>query len=423
MPTFHWMLCLLALGLAASPLSSAEEPANLDRDWPQWRGPHRDGQWRGTPWPDSLDDQHLTLRWRIPLEPSYSGPLVVGDRVFVTETRNERDEVVSCLSRDGGQVLWTVQWPGAMSVPFFARANGDWIRSTPAYADGRLFVAGMRDTLHCLDAATGSVVWQMDFVKELKTELPAFGCVCSPLVVGDHVYLQAGAALLKLEAATGRILWRKLDDGGGMNGSAFSSPCLARVGRSEQLLVQTRTHLCGVDPEGGELLWKQEVPAFRGMNILTPTVLQDAVFTSTYGGKSFLYRLGETPSGWQTTLAWDHKVQGYMSSPVVIDGHAYLHLRNQRFTCIDLTTGESRWTTEPFGRYWSLIAQGDRILALDEAGMLRLIRATPEKFDLLSERKVSDQECWAHLAVAGADVVVRELNGLAVYRWAEVPQR
>ncbi len=78
---------------------------------------------------------------------------------------------------------------------------------------------------------------------------------------------------------------------------------------------------------------------------------------------------------------------GYMSTPVVIDGHAYLHLQNQRFTCINLKTGERTWTSQAFGKYWSLVAQGDRMLALDQRGVLRLIKANPKKFDLLGEIK------------------------------------
>jgi hypothetical protein len=106
-----------------------------------------------------------------------------------------------------------------------------------------------------------------------------------------------------------------------------------------------------------------------------------------------------------------------MSTPVFVDNHAYLHLRNQRFTCVDLRTGERKWTTRPYGKYWSLVANGDRILALDQRGDLLLIRATPEKFDLLDERKISNDSTWAHLAVCGRDVFVRELNALAAYRW------
>ena len=109
-----------------------------------------------------------------------------------------------------------------------------------------------------------------------------------------------------------------------------------------------------------------------------------------------------------------------MSSPVVIGGHIYLHLQNQRFTCIELATGKSCWTTTPFGKYWSLVANGDRILALDERGELLLIRANPEKFEQLDLRKISDDPTWAHLAVCGDEIFIRELNAMAAYRWRDV---
>jgi outer membrane protein assembly factor BamB len=157
-------------------------------------------------------------------------------------------------------------------------------------------------------------------------------------------------------------------------------------------------------------------------------VVGDAVFTSTYGGKSWLFdlaRSGDATSpgkSFSINERWQNKTQGYMSTPVVIDGHVYLHLRNQRFTCIELATGKERWTTQPFGKYWSLVAQGSKILALDERGDLLLINATPEKFDLLGQRHVSDSPTWAHLAVTDSELFIRDLKGLAVHRWDAVAQ-
>jgi hypothetical protein len=115
--------------------------------------------------------------------------------------------------------------------------------------------------------------------------------------------------------------------------------------------------------------------------------------------------------------AWQEKSQGYMSSPVFIDGHAYLHLRNQRFLCIDLPSGERKWTTTPFGQYWSLVAHKDLILALDEVGELLLIRANPQEFELLDRRQISEQPTWGHLAVSGDQIFIRELKAIAAYRW------
>ena len=400
--------------LMGSP-AQAESPV----DWNQWRGPQRDGTYRGPAWPAGIDETRLRELWRVKLGPSYSGPIVVGDRVFTTETRDKLYEVVSAWNRETGKKIWETQWEGSLSVPFFAKSNGDWIRSTPAYDNGRLYVAGMRDVLVCLDAASGQQVWRRDFADELKTPVPAFGFVCSPLVIGDAVFVQAAASFMKLDKNTGEVIWKTLEDGGGMFGSAFASPFLANVAGKEQLLVQTREKLAGVALDTGAVLWEQTVPAFRGMNILTPTIFEDGVFTSSYGGKSTLYRVNSGSDGWEVKEEWTNKTQGYMSSPLIIDGHAYLHLRNQRFCCINLATGKETWITEPFGKYWSLVAQGDRLLALDERGELLMIRANPEKFELLESRKLGSDETWAHLAVTPGRLYVRELGALTVYAWEE----
>jgi outer membrane protein assembly factor BamB len=131
-----------------------------------------------------------------------------------------------------------------------------------------------------------------------------------------------------------------------------------------------------------------------------------------------LFKANTGGEGGDLTLAWDNKLQGYMSTPVVIDGHAYLHLRNTRFACVDLASGEVTWTTtDRFGKYMSMVVQGDKILALDQKGELFLFRANPAKFEKLDERKLTDNETWAHLAVVGHELFVRELNAIAAYEW------
>ncbi|MGV3605964.1 MAG: PQQ-binding-like beta-propeller repeat protein [Planctomycetaceae bacterium] len=393
--------------------------AESQPSWLQWRGNRRDGSYDGPAWPDSITADNLKRVFRVPLAPSYSGPIVMEDRIFVTETRDKKVEVVSALSRKDGSVLWSKSWEGSLTVPFFAASNGSWIRATPACDGETLYVAGIRDVLVALDAKTGDERWRADLMQQFKAPLPAFGFVSSPLIRGDALYVQAGGGVVKLERSTGKVLWRVLESSDGMYGSAFSSPVLATVGGREQLLVQTRQKLCGVDPESGEVFWSTDVPAFRGMNILTPTVIDGNIFTSSYGGKSLLYKVGGTTDKQEVSVLWENKTQAYMSSPVVVGNYVYVHLRNQRFACIDLTTGKEQWTTKPFGQYWSLVLQGDKILALDERGDLLLIRANPQKFELLSSRKVSEESTWAHLAVSGQQVIVRELNALAVFDWKD----
>ena len=104
--------------------------------------------------------------------------------------------------------------------------------------------------------------------------------------------------------------------------------------------------------------------------------------------------------------------------PVRLGEYLYTHLESNRIACLDAKTGRPKWTTDPtFGEYVSFVARGDRLLGLDQKGVLYLIRATPEKYDLLDQRKVSDADTWAHLAVCGDEVFVRDLKGVTAYRW------
>lgn len=403
--------------MAGTVMAACSAVKAADSAWPQWRGPLRDGRISDAAWPTTLSETNLKPLWREEFGPSYSGPVVGNDVVFVTETKDSKLEVVHALDRATGKRLWQREWAGALRVPFFARENGDWIRSTPTFDGDALYVAGMRDLLVCLDAGSGSVRWQLDFVSEYKKPVPAFGFVCSPLVVDGSVYVQAGAGVARIDKTSGKVVWRTLDDGGGMWGSAFSSPVSTKLCGVEQLVVQTREQLAGVSMSDGSVLWTQKVPAFRGMNILTPTIWGDAIFTSSYGGKSSLYRVIKDGDTWRTEEVWTNKTQGYMSSPIVHEGHAYLHLKNQRVTCIDLQTGKETWTTKPYGKYWSMIASGDRALALDQRGELFYLHLTPEKFDLLGSHKISEQETWAHLAISDNQLFIRELNALAAFDW------
>jgi outer membrane protein assembly factor BamB len=401
----------------------AAPPVPVTHTWPQWRGPTRDSLVTAGPkWPDKLAGEALTQLWRVELDRGYPGPIVSADRVFVAETAGREREVVRALDRKTGKEIWRAEWKGSLTVPFFALRNGSWIRSTPAFDGESLYVAGIRDVLVCLNAADGKERWRVDFVEKYKTPLPAFGYVSSPLIDGDALYVQAGAAVCKLDKRTGEVLWRKLESRDPMMGSAFSSPVVATIAGRKQVVFQTREKLAGLDPETGEVLWERSVPAFRGMNILTPTVFKDQIFTSTYQNRSYLYTVSGSPDAkdkFAVAEAWNNKVQGYMSSPVLIDGHVYLHLQNRRVACIELATGKEKWiTSERFGEYWSMVAQGDKILALDQDGTLYLMRANPEKFELLDSRKIAGKaETWGHLAVAGDEIFVRELEAIVAYRW------
>ncbi len=386
-------------------------------DWPQWRGPTRDGVVAGSSWPNRLDDNSFKSIWSCKLGPGYSGPIVHAGKVFVAESLDEKEESVRAFELATGKQLWQARWPGHVSVVFIAKPNGDWIKATPACDGECLYVVGMQDVLVCLEVESGRERWRVDFTELLKTPIPQFGSVSSPLVVGEHVYVQAAGSFLKLDKKTGKLVWRTLKTDAKMQDNPFASPVLATLAGKRQLVVQSRKLLAGVDEDNGEVLWSIPVPAFQDTNVLTPLVHRDQIFTSSYGGGSFLVEIRKTGDKFEVQQRWRSKPQGYMSSPVRVGEHLYHHLRNQRFCCLSLADGSEKWTTDPFGKYWSMAVQGDKILALDQTGDLRLIRANPDKFELLGKMHVTDATSWAHLAIVEDLVLIRALDGLTVYRW------
>lgn len=398
--------------------AEAKVPAAYPGEWNQWRGPDRSGHVRSGKWPARLTNDNFQRMWRVEMGPSYSGPVGGKDVVFTTATENEKTETVTAVNRHTGEVLWKVEWEGSMKVPFFAARNGSWIRSTPAFDGESVYVAGMLDVLVSLDAKTGKENWRVDFPKRFQSGKEAFGFVCSPLVVGDSLFVQTGAGLVKLDKATGETVWLSMKDKGGMFGGAFSSPVTAKLAGKDHLLVQTREALCGVSPDSGDVLWSHKIKTFRGMNILTPVPFGDTVFTSAYGGRGHLFGVAEQDGKLVSEKKWTNRVQAYMSTPVVVDGHAYVYLRSKRFCCMDIATGELKWTSSNVAdENWSMVAHKDRILALSEAGELYLIAANTKEYEVIDVIEVAEAETWAHLAVDGDQVLIRDLEGLSAFTW------
>ncbi len=220
----------------------------------------------------------------------------------------------------------------------------------------------------------------------------------------------------KMDQATGKTLWQSCQDGAGQNSSVFSSPAIHTVGGKRQLIVQRRSELAGVDLDTGTKLWATAVPAFRGMSIMTPTVFNDQFFISNYQHPSMMLSVSKSDSGFSVFEKWKLKARGYMTTPVVIDGFAFTFLQNERFACIDLNMGHQKWVSDKFGKYASLIANGDQILALTSAGELVLFKANSERFEIIARRPVGS-DSWAHLTVSGDEVFVRNLDELLVLKW------
>ena len=341
-------------------LMIAEPKSKESETWNQWRGQDRTSVISQDNWPRHLGAETLREQWSVPLNEGYSSPVLTQRMVYSLETRDKTDEVFRAFDRHSGEELWSYTVPGAMKVPFFAARNGSWARSTPATDQKRVYFLTMLDVLTCLDAETGNLVWQVDLKQREGTDIPTFGGVSSPLIDGDYLYIQGGHAAAKLDTRTSENLWRVLEDRRGMFGGSFSSPIIASLHGVRQFIVQTRSTLAGVDLESGEILWSRPVKASRGMNILTPLVSKNRIFTASYGGGSFCYEIGLENGAFSVDLAWQNKeLEGYMTTPVTVGNCIYHQGRDKKLYCIDFETGDVQWTSDKaFGQYWSMVVNG-----------------------------------------------------------------
>ncbi len=397
------------LGGGVGSLANGDEPT-----WNQWRGPSRDGVWPGE-LPTSL--AALELAWEAPLQPSYSGPITDGKWVFTTETVDKSLERMTAYDLATGELKWSAQWAGAIEVPPYAAVNGSWFKSTPTLAEGSLVVLGMRDEVVCLDPATGRIRWQADLAERFSARRPPFGGVCSPIVDQGSVYVMAGGGTVKLSLSDGSTLWRTLADEG-EDDDALSSPVIATLAGVRQLVVQTRTRLCGVDLTSGALLWSTRIEAYRNMNILTPTVIGDRIFTAAQQGRAQCFQISLNDGAWSCVELWSQRTQAYMSSPVTDGETLFVHTSNERLQALDAASGEVLWTSNPVGKYQSLVRNDKVLLALQNDGELLAIELSRDDLIIKDKRQVA-QDAWAYLGVYPGGLLVRDLNGLKVYRYRQ----
>jgi outer membrane protein assembly factor BamB len=364
----------LAGGLLATSLS-AQPPADVVVDWPQWGGPTRDFQYpsariAGT-WPET-GPQRL---WERPLGEGYSGIAAVGD-VLYTMLRRGDAEVTVALDAGTGETRWEHGYP----APFLDDMNleqGPGPHATPLVHRGRVYAVGATGRLHALDAQTGAVVWQRRLIEDLGGGLITRGYSCSPLAHGDRIIVQtggAGGAVIAFDAATGRIEWR-----GGSFHNGNASPILVSIGGEDQVVAVGGTVVVGLDAATGETRWTHPHPHRFSDNIPTPLWSDGLLFVTSYAdGGSRVLELTRDGTRTEARERWHHtRLRLYYTNLVRIGDRVYGSsgdLGPTFFTAADARTGEVHWQTRDVARS-SVIASDGRLILRDEDG--RLILAVP----------------------------------------------
>jgi outer membrane protein assembly factor BamB len=404
---------LLCAALAAP--ASAQAPS---LDWPQWRGPNRDGTVGSFAAPKTWP-ANLALRWKVNVGIGYATPLVVGDRVY-TFSRIDENEVLMALDAATGKQLWQTAYP--VPIPKAGGIqHGPGPKSTPLFHNGKLYSLGVKGAVSAFNAADGKLLWQ----KPGSPVEPQYEqTATSPLADGNVVIVHVGGhddgALTAFDATTGAVKWTWTGDG-----PAYASPIFGTFGGVRQVVSVTQKNVVGVSPTTGELLWQRPFANAHSNHSNTPILHGDIVIVTGQEKGVTAFRPERRDNQWITTDVWHtQEVSMYLSNPVLVGDTLYglSHMNGGQYFALDVTTGKTRWLgrrreggTHGHRAAFAWAKAGDLLFVLNNDAELLVARGGAAGLEPIARYKVAETETWAQPVLSGDRVFVKDLSTLALW--------
>lgn len=370
-----WLLAALAGSLSVS--GNAE-------DWSQWRGPKRDGVWRETGIVRAFPPGGLKLRWRVPVGPGWSSPVVARGKVFLTDMRLAEPrawERIRCFKEFTGKEVWSRESELAYPDWAFIPEHGGGPASTPIVEDGKTYWLGRNGQVNCLDARSGKRIWETPLGR--KHEIMELSCRGSPLIEGNLLILftggKPGACVVALDKRTGKEVWKALDDP-----VSNSSPVVIEAGGKRQLIVWTSRAVNSLNPATGEVWWRMPMSTSNNDSIPTPVYEKNRLLIS-----GLMLELDDTKPAakvlWPDTLAPAKRLLSNTSTPLLQGDYVYSAKSNGEFVCLEAATGKQVWGTTnvtglKFGASIQLTPNGDAAFLFTDEGNLIIARLTPDGY-------------------------------------------
>ncbi len=406
----HWLRISALLVTFMTP-----PPAAAAGDWPQWRGPNRNGNVSGVSlpaaWPATLKEQ-----WKVTVGVGHSSPLVVDGKIF-HHTRIGDDEVLLCLDATSGKELWrSTPLPVSYKMHEAATAHGKGPKSTPIASDGKIFTLGISGVLSAHDARNGKLIWRKDFSKQYPLTSPLFGTAMSPLIDNGMVIAHIGGhdkgALMAFDTSTGAVKWSYDADG-----PAYASPIIVNLAGIRQLVTFTQKELVGISVSDGKLLWKLPSKTEYDENNVTPVLYKDMLIVSKEREGLLAYRVTKQGATYAAQEVWRNADnQLYMNTPV-LEGNLLYGLsakKKGQFFSLDADTGKTVWQSEGrMGENAALVNAGKVILLLTNEAKLIVIKPGGTRFEPVTQYTVATSPTWAHPVFLGNRILVKDETTLA----------
>ncbi|MEQ2010413.1 MAG: PQQ-binding-like beta-propeller repeat protein [Limisphaerales bacterium] len=390
-------------------------------DWPQWRGPNRDGISKETGLLKSWPEGGPKLAWKATgMGDAYTSPSVVGGQIFGMGLFDQ-DESVWALDTATGKLLWKTRIGDAARVRQTQGGHGP--RSTPTVAGTLLYVEGAGGTIACLEASNGKVVWTKSLVSDFGGAAPSWGFSESPLVDGERVLVTPGGqggAIVALNKKTGDTVWATKDF---KDRAEYSCLVAAEIGGVKQYVQLTGQNVAGIAPDSGKVLWTA-VRQGKTATIPTPIVSGDLVYvTSGYGIGCNLFKVSKDSGGFKAEQVYANtQMVNHHGGVIQIGGFVYGSSdvgKEKPFTCMDLKTGEVKWTEASVAK--GSLTSVDGLLihrAEGNRGTVTLFEPIPAGFKQhgrFDQPDRSGKPAWAHPVVANGKLYLRDMDVLLAY--------
>jgi outer membrane protein assembly factor BamB len=407
-----WMTTALIRVILFAAVTATLTAQSRPGDWPQWRGPDRDGAVASFTEPKSWPER-LTRKWKVDVGLGYATPILIGNRVYMF-SRQEDNEVLAAIDADTGARLWASSYPAPFTVSPPAARHEKGPKSTPTFAGGKLFTLGMTNIVTAFDAATGKQLWQ----KPASSIQPLYHTAMSPLVDRGLMIVHVGGhdrgTLNAYDVNTGAVKWHWDGDGPG-----YGSPVAVDVDGMRQIVVFTQENLVGVSAATGELLWKRPFSTPHTQNAITPILYNQTVIVSGLDKGVAAFRIVKKNGGWDTENVWENsEVSMYMTNGVIVNGTlvSLSHKNSGQFFGLDAKTGKTMWTSAPRQAANAAITRaGDLLFVLKDDAELIVARLGPKGFETVRTYTVADSATWAQPVVAGQRVFVKDVASLTLW--------
>ncbi len=383
-----------------------------EAEWPQWRGPLRNGLSSETGFLKQWPAKGPAVTWSISnLGEGYGSLAVKADRIYVQGTSGAASAIF-CLNRADGKVIWS-----ASLGPMVKESRGNGPRSTPTLDGDRVYVLTENGDLACLRARDGSRIWSKNILKDYGGSNPGWLISESPLVDGNRLIVSpggSGAGIVALDKMTGAEIWhaRELSDQAG-----YSSCIAADIGGVRTYMNFTSRAAVGVRASDGKLMFRHTNVANRTANCTTPVFADNKVFfSSAYGTGAALLNLSAQNGEVRAQEAYFTKeMMNHHGGMVLVNGYLY-GFSNAILTCLDFNTGKVMWRDRSVGKGSLTYADG-MLFLLGENQMAGLAVANPEAYVERGRFAIKDlgRESWAHPVVVGGKLYIRNQNELTCY--------